>query len=227
MVTKYTYYGHGTHLIENGGHKLLVDPYFNDNPASPIKADQAEADFIFVTHGHGDHIADAVSVAKRTGSLVISNYEIAHWLGNQGVETHAQHIGGGYNHPFGYLKLTNAFHGSGLPDGSCGGSPSGMLLTTRSGEKVYIAGDTAMFGDMKYIGEEGVDLAVIPIGDNFTMGPDDALIAVKLLKPKHVIPCHYDTWPLIEQDADAWAARVKKETSAEPHVLKPGDNFEL
>lgn len=227
MGTKYTYYGHGTHLIETGGHKLLIDPYFNDNPFSPIKADQAEADYIFVTHGHNDHIADAVSVAKRTKALVISNLEITNWLGNQGVKTHAQHIGGGFNHPFGYLKLAIAFHGSSLPDGSYGGSPSGMLLTTLSGEKIYIAGDTAMFGGMKYIGDEGIDLAVLPIGDNFTMGPDDALISVKLLKPKHVIPCHYNTWPLIEQDADAWAARVKKETQAEPHVLKPGETFDV
>lgn len=227
MGAKYTYYGHGTHLVETGEHKLLVDPYFNDNPSAPIKADQAEADFIFVSHGHGDHISDARSIASRTGALVIANFEIANWLGNQGVKTHAQHIGGGFNHPFGYLKLTQAFHGSGLPDGSYGGNPAGMLLTTKAGEKIYIACDTALFGDMELIGDGGLDLAVIPIGDNFTMGPDDALKAVKLLRPKMVVPCHYNTWPLIEQDANAWAARVKAETKAKPLVLDPGQSFEL
>jgi L-ascorbate metabolism protein UlaG (beta-lactamase superfamily) len=208
MTTKYTFLGHGTHLIETNGLKLLVDPFFTNNPAAPITADEAEADFIFVSHGH-------------------ANAEISGWLSNQGVKSHAQHIGGGYRHPFGYLKLTIAFHGSGLPDGSNGGNPAGMLLTTRDDEKIYIACDTGMFGGMRYIGHEGLDLAVIPIGDNFTMGPDDALIAVELLQPKNVIPCHYNTWPLIEQDGHAWAKRVSEETDSVPHVLEPGESFSL
>jgi len=214
-------------MFEMDGYKLLVDPFFTDNPAAPISADEAEADYIFVSHGHGDHICDAVDISKRTGALVISNAEISGWLGKQGVETHAQHIGGGYTYPFGYLKLTLALHGSALPDGSNGGNPTGMLLTTNHGEKVYVACDTGFFGDMKYIGEEGLDLAVLPIGDNYTMGPDDALRAVKLLKPKHVIPCHYNTWPVIAQDADAWVKRVRAETDAEPHLLEPGVRFSL
>jgi len=214
-------------MFEMDGYKLLVDPFFTDNHAAPISADEAEADYIFVSHGHGDHICDAVDISKRSGALVISNAEISGWLGKQGVETHAQHIGGGYTYPFGYLKLTLALHGSALPDGSNGGNPTGMLLTTNHGEKVYVACDTGFFGDMKYIGEEGLDLAVLPIGDNYTMGPDDALRAVKLLKPKHVIPCHYNTWPVIEQDADAWVKRVRAETDAEPHLLEPGVRFSL
>jgi L-ascorbate metabolism protein UlaG (beta-lactamase superfamily) len=227
MSAKYQFLGHGTHLIETKGLKLIVDPFFTGNPQAAISADEAEADFIFVSHGHGDHLGDAVAIAKRTGALVISNAEIAGWLSKQDVKAHGQHIGGGKDHPIGYLKLTIAFHGSALPDGSNGGNPAGMLLTTREDEKIYVACDTGLFGGMKYIGDEGIDLAVIPIGDNYTMGPDDALIAVKLLRPKHVIPCHYNTWPLIEQDPHAWAERVKKETDAKPHVLEPGDTFDL
>jgi L-ascorbate metabolism protein UlaG (beta-lactamase superfamily) len=227
MSFKLTWYGHAALGLETGGYKILVDPYFKGNPAASIQAEQAKADFILVSHGHGDHLGDAVNIAKRTGALVISNAEMSGWLGKQGLNTHAQHLGGGYKHPFGYLKLTLALHGSGLPDGSYGGNPCGFLLTTQEGQKVYMACDTGLFGDMRLIGEEGLDLAVIPIGDNYTMGPDDALRAVKLLQPKHVIPIHYSTWGLIAQDAQAWAARVKSETSAQPHVLKPGESLSL
>jgi L-ascorbate metabolism protein UlaG (beta-lactamase superfamily) len=227
MGLKYTWYGHGTHGLETGGHKILVDPFFTDNPAASTTADAVQCDFILVSHGHGDHIADAEAVAKRTGATAISNFEIANWLGEKGVQTHPQHIGGGFNHPFGYVKLTQAIHGSGLPDGSYGGMPAGFLLTTKDGEKIYLACDTGLFAGMQLLGDEGIDLAVLPIGDNFTMGPDDALRAVKMLRPKHVIPTHYDTWGLIAQDADAWAARVNAETSAKAHVLKPGESFDL
>ena len=123
--------------------------------------------------------------------------------------------------------MTIAFHGSGLPDGAEGGNPAGLLLRTNSGKKIYIACDTGFFGDMQYIGDEGLDLAILPIGDNFTMGPDDALKAVRLLRPKNVIPCHYNTWPPIEQDPDAWVARVNAETEANAQVLAPGASFEL
>jgi L-ascorbate metabolism protein UlaG (beta-lactamase superfamily) len=225
MSETYTFLGHGTHQIETGGHTLLVDPFLTNNPQAAITADEANPDFIFVSHGHGDHVGDTVSIAKRTGALVVTNAEIAGWLSNQGVKAHGQHIGGGYQHPFGYLKLTMAIHGSCLPDGTNGGNPAGMLLTTREGKKIYIACDTGFFGDMQYIGDEGLDLAVLPIGDNYTMGPDDALRAVKLLRPKHVIPCHYNTWPPIEQDAEAWAKQVSAETDAVPHVLEPGESF--
>ncbi len=227
MTLTYTWYGHGTSGLEVDGINVVVDPYFTDNPAATIKAEDVEADYILITHGHGDHVADAVSIAKRTGAMLISNFEIATWLQNQGVEAHGQHIGGGHDFPIGYVKLTLALHGSALPDGSDGGNPCGILITTPGGQKVYLAGDTGLFGDMALIGEEGLDLAVIPIGDNYTMGPDDALRAVKLLRAKNVIPGHYNTWELIEQDADAWAERVRSETDTEPHVLQPGDTFTL
>jgi L-ascorbate metabolism protein UlaG (beta-lactamase superfamily) len=225
MRAKLTWYGHATMDLETGGYKILIDPFFSGNPSASIPADQAQADFILISHGHGDHVGDVVSIGKRTGALVISNAEISGWLQAKGLTTHAQHIGGGYNHPFGYLKLTLAIHGSGLPDGSNGGNPTGFLLTTLDGQKIYIAADTGLFGDMQMIGEEGIDLAVLPIGDNFTMGPDDALKAVKMIQPKHVVPVHYNTFDVIKQDPNAWAERVEAETSTKVHVLKPGESL--
>jgi L-ascorbate metabolism protein UlaG (beta-lactamase superfamily) len=226
MTNTFTWFGHATLGLETGGQRLLIDPFFNGNPTAAAKADEVAADYLLVTHGHGDHVGDAVSIAQRTGATVIANAEISGWMARQGVEkTHAQHIGGGFHYPFGYLKLTLALHGSALPDGSNGGNPVGFLLTTTDGKKVYLAGDTGLFGDMKLIGEAGLDLAVLPIGDNYTMGPEDALRAVKLLAPKHVIPIHFSTWDLIEQNAADWAARVTAETGTQVHVLKPGGSF--
>jgi len=227
MKTTFTWYGHATLGLTVGEHKLLVDPFFTGNPVAPITADEALADFILITHGHGDHVGDAQAIAKRNNALIISNFEIAGWFAEQGLESHAQHLGGGFHHPFGYLKLTLALHGSALPDGGYGGNPAGLLLTTPNGKKIYMAGDTGLFGDMQLIGDEGIDLAVIPIGDNYTMGPDDALRAVKLLRPKQVVPIHYNTWPLIEQDPHAWKVRVEAETSAKVVVLKPGESLDL
>ena len=228
MAFKLTWYGHATFGLEIDGTQVLVDPFFTENPVCAGKADEAAADFIVVTHGHGDHVGDTVSIAKRTGATVISNFEITNWLAGQGVtNVHPQHIGGGFSYPFGYLKLTIAHHGSALPDGSDGGNPAGVLLTTNAGNKVYLAGDTGLFYSMKLYGEEGLDLAVLPIGDNFTMGPQDAFRAVKLLNPKVVIPVHFNTWELIEQDPHAWAARVNAETQTQAVVLEPGGMFEL
>ena len=228
MSSTYTWYGHGTHGLETGGYKVIVDPFFTDNPSASASADEVEPDFLVVSHGHGDHVGDAIAIANRTSAQVISNFEIVTWLGGQGLENlHGQHIGGGFDHPFGYLKLTHALHGSGLPDGSYGGNPAGILLTLDDGKRVYLACDTGLFASMTLIGEEGIHLAVLPIGDNFTMGPDDALKAVKMIKPKHVIPVHYNTWPVIEQDPFAWAERVEDETDTKAHVLNPGDVFPL
>ncbi len=139
---------------------------------------------------------------------------------------HPQHIGGAHQHAFGTVKLTIAHHGSALPDGSNGGNPCGVLLKLDDGT-LYHACDTGLFYDMKLIGEEGIDLAILPIGDNFTMGPDDALRAVKLIEPRRVIPDHYNTWPLIDQDADGWADRVSRETDSTAVVLQPGESTSL
>jgi len=226
MTTRLTWLGHAALGLETGGFRLLIDPYLDENPAASASPETLEADFILISHGHFDHVGDALTIAKRTGATLISNFEIANWYGKRGLEkTHAQHLGGGHMHPFGYLKFTLALHGSGLPDGSDGGNPCGFLLTTNDGKKIYLAQDTGLFGDMKLIGEEGLDLAVVPIGDNFTMGPDDALKAVKFLEPKVVIPIHFNTWDLIAQDANAWAERVQKETKTKAVVLKPGESY--
>jgi L-ascorbate metabolism protein UlaG (beta-lactamase superfamily) len=225
-MNKFTWYGHATLGLETGGYKIIIDPFFSGNPVASTSADKVSPDFILISHGHGDHVGDAVALAKRTGALVISNFEISEWFGKQGVKNvHGQHLGGGFRHPFGYLKLTLALHGSQLPDGSDGGNPAGFLLTTNDDKKIYMAQDTGLFGDMKLIGEEGLELAVIPIGDNYTMGPDDALRAVKMLQPKTVIPIHYNTFDLLNQDAPAWAKRVEAETSTKVVVLKPGESF--
>ncbi len=225
MSFELTWIGHATLGLETGGYKLLIDPYIRKNPAAKADADTIVADYILVTHGHGDHMGDTIEIAKRTGATVISNAEISRWLAEKGLKTHGQHIGGGFTHPFGYLKLTQALHGSALPDGSYGGNPAGFLLTTNAGEKIYMAGDTGLFGDMRLIGEEGITLAVIPIGDNYTMGPADALRAVKMLTPEHVIPIHYNTFDLISQDAESWAKVIRAETNAQVHLLKPGERF--
>jgi L-ascorbate metabolism protein UlaG (beta-lactamase superfamily) len=226
-VVELTYHGHSCFGISVGDVQLLIDPYLTGNDLADVRADQVDADYILVSHGHGDHLGDTVEIAKRTGAMTISNFEIRNWLEAQGVErTHALHIGGGYNFPFGRVKLTIAHHGSGLPDGSYGGNPAGFLLTLE-GKKLYHACDTALFYDMKLIGEEGLDLAILPIGDNFTMGPDDALRAVELLEPRVVIPIHYNTFDVIQQDPHAFAARVEAETPARCVVLKPGEHYRL
>ena len=172
-----TWLGHATWLLKTGPHTILLDPFLDDSPTAPIKADKVAADFILVSHGHGDHIADCAKIAKRTGALVISNYEICTWLAGQGVSKSLGHnLGGGSQHPFGRVQLTIAHHSSQLPDGSNGGNPSGFLLTLAAEKlRIYFACDTGLFYDMKLIGSAGLDLAVLPIGDLFTMGPDDAL----------------------------------------------------
>lgn len=230
MSAKVTWFGHAAFALEIDSNKILIDPFLTDCPTSTVAADTVETDYIVVSHGHGDHVGDTVAIAKRTGATVISNFEIQNWLVQQGVaadKVHPQHIGGGFTYPFGYLKLTIAHHGSGLPDGSYGGNPAGLLFTIPEGKKIYFACDTGLFYDMKLIGEEGIDLAVLPIGDNFTMGPDDALRAVKLINPRVVIPVHYDTWELIAQDPRAWAERVEGETATKCVVISPGESHAL
>jgi L-ascorbate metabolism protein UlaG (beta-lactamase superfamily) len=225
MSCKSTWLGHSALLIETGGIKILIDPFLQDNPSAVLGPRDVQADFILVSHGHSDHIGDTAAIAKRCGSTVISNLEIANWLEEmEGLKIHGQQPGGGFQHPFGYLKLTQAVHGSSLPDGTYGGLACGFLLTTLDGSRIYAACDTGLFGDMRLIGEEGLDLAFLPIGDNYTMGPEDALRAVKLLSPKTVVPYHYDTWGLITQDPQAWAERVRTETTTQVEVLKPGES---
>ncbi len=224
MTITFTWLGHGTSQLVIGGHNILVDPFLTGNPAAAVKADDLNPEYILVSHGHGDHVADLVPIARRTGATVIANNEIAVWCSGQGLKAHGQHIGGGHQWPFGYLKLTQALHGSALPDGSNGGNPAGFLLTAGD-QKIYLACDTGLFGDMALIGDEGLDLAVLPIGDNFTMGPADALRAARLLRAQHLIPVHYNTFDLLQQDAAAWKQAVEANTGSLVHVLTPGESF--
>lgn len=228
MSIELTWFGHGTWQISLPEHTILLDPFFDDNPSSPIKAAEVDADFILISHGHFDHIADAAAVANRTNATVVAIYEVAQWLAQNGEvkETIGMNIGGGVQLPFGHVKMTPALHSSQLPDGSYGGEPAGFVLTL-NGKRIYFACDTGLFSDMALIGTRGIDLAVLPIGDLFTMGPDDSIEAIKLLRPKRVAPAHFNTWPPIEQDSDAWALRVKQETDSDPVVLNPGGQFTL
>lgn len=228
MSISVTWHGHGTFSLNINGTNIVVDPFFaGNNPAAKTSADAVAADFILQTHGHGDHIADTVGLAKRTGATVIGNFEICNWIAAQGHDqVHAMNTGGGYDFPFGRVKMTAALHSSGLPDGSYGGDPGGFLLFV-DGKTLYFAGDTALYSDMALIGRSGIDLAVLPIGDNFTMGPEDALLALEYLQPKTVIPCHYNTWPLIAVDVNAWADEVKKKTAVTPIVLTVDETYSL
>jgi L-ascorbate metabolism protein UlaG (beta-lactamase superfamily) len=225
--------GHAALVLESDGQTILIDPFLTGNPKAAAKADEVSADLILISHGHGDHVGDSVAIAQRTSATVATNYEISQWLirspqGLSAAKVHGLQHGGSFLFDNAVrVKLTLAFHGSMLPDGSNGGNPCGFLVTFPDGVKVYDAADTALFGDMALIGEENLDLAILPIGDYYTMGPDDALRAVKLLRPRFVLPIHYDTFPPIVQNAQAWAARVKSETSAEPVILQPGEWFEI
>lgn len=227
MTTRLKYLGHSAFQIETAGATILVDPFLTDNPLAAVAAEKIEADYIIVSHGHGDHVGDTVAIARRTGATVIANYEIVQWLKQQGVSTtHDMHIGGSHQFPFGVVQLTIAHHGSMLPDGSNGGSPTGIIIRTADGN-IYHAGDTGLFYDMKLLGEQDLTVAILPIGDNYTMGPDDAIRATRLLNPRFVIPMHYDTFPVIRQNPGDWAAAVERDTMARPVVLKPGELFTL
>lgn len=228
-MTTITWLGHNAWSIESAGTTILVDPFLNDSPTAPVKADAVAANYILLSHGHGDHVGDTVSIAKRTGATVLCNFEVGEWLKKNGVagdKVIGMNPGGGVSQPFGHVKFTIAHHSSSMPDGTYGGVPGGFLVTLGD-ERIYFACDTAIFLDMKFIGAGGLDLAVLPIGDLYTMGPDDSIDAVKLLSPKRVTPCHYNTWPPIAQDARAWADRVRSHTAAEPIVLEPGGKITL
>lgn len=210
---KFTYYGHSCFLIEINGKKLLFDPFISPNPlAAHIDTSKIEADYILISHAHGDHLADAVSLANQTGAVCIANYEIYLWLQAQGLEKlHPLNQGGQVHTKFGSVKMTNAVHSSSFPDGSYGGHPAGFIVKS-PGYNFYFAGDTALMPEMEYWGDtHDLNLAILPIGDNFTMGAEDAAIAATRLQVDSVIGVHYDTFPPIKIDPDEAKAVFKKE----------------
>lgn len=225
---KLTYLGHSCFLVETRQAKLIIDPFLTENPAATLKAADIVCDYILLSHGHDDHSGDALEIAQSCGATIVANFEIAEYFSAQGAKTHGMNPGGGYNFPFGRVKLTLAHHSSSLEAGLRPiylGSPCGILLQA-DGRTLYHAGDTALFLDMQLIGRAGLDVALLPIGDNFTMGPDDALVALDFLKPKVAVPIHYNTWPAIAQDAGAFAARA----AATGHIvraLKAGEVLEV
>ncbi len=226
MTVRLTYCGHSCFLVEGGGARLIVDPFLAGNPRASVGPDEVEVDYVLVSHAHGDHLGDAFPIARRTGATLVANHEIATRAAAEGVAAHGMHIGGGRDFPFGRLELTIAHHGSSFPDGSYGGNPCGFVLEIE-GKRLYHACDTGLFYDMKLIGELGLEVAILPIGDNYTMGPRDALRAVRLLGPKVVIPIHYDTFDLIAQDVGAFARAVEAETPARCVPLSPGETLEV
>lgn len=228
-MTKLTWLSHGSWLIESNGHRVLLDPFLTDNPAATIgPADLDQISHILISHGHFDHVADAAEIANRNGSTIVAIFEIAQWFAtNHKVEsTIGMNLGGSTELPFGTVKMVPAIHSSQLPDGSYGGEPAGFVLTTVEGKRIYFACDTALFSDMRLYAP-GVDVAVLPIGDLFTMGIEDSLEATKLIEPGTVLPAHYNTWPPIEQDAAHWAVRISAETNSKPVVLAVGESLEV
>ncbi|UCH24758.1 MAG: metal-dependent hydrolase [Trueperaceae bacterium] len=223
---KLIFLGHATFQLVIDGHEVLIDPFLSENPVAPIGPEEVNPSHIVLTHGHGDHYGDTEAIAKRCGSTVISSVEIANYVAKKGIASHPANVGGSVTLPFGRVTFTPAWHSSSLPDGSYGGMPMGVIIEAE-GKRIYHAGDTSLFGDMQLIGRGGLDVALLPIGDNFTMGPDNALEAVRLLKPKLVTPIHYNTFELVNQDADAFKERVEDETESSCLLLAPGEYLEL
>jgi L-ascorbate metabolism protein UlaG (beta-lactamase superfamily) len=207
---KLRYFGHSAcQFTTKNGLKILIDPFLNGNPVSPVKSSEIEADFIILTHAHGDHVGDTIEIAKRCNSTVICNFELGNILEEEGLKIHSMHIGGGYNFEFGRVKFTIAHHGSSYPDGRYGGNPAGIILNI-DGLTLYHTGDTGLFLDMKLIGElNKIDYMLLPIGDNYTMGIDDAVIAVEFVNPKNVIPLHFNTFPVIEANPQEFKRKIE------------------
>lgn len=227
---KITYLSHSCFLVESNDVTVIIDPFLTGNPQASARAEDITADAILITHGHSDHVGDAVAIAKRNNCKIIASFELAMHLAKSDVEVHPLGIGGSFDFGWGKVKMTHAFHGTGIESETgeliYGGMPTGILLTM-GGKTFYHAGDTGLFGDMKIIGEfNNIDVAALPIGDNFTMGIEDAVIAATWLQAKQYVPMHYNTFDLIKQDAEEWKALMTKQ-SLDGVVLSAGESISI
>ncbi len=216
-----SYHGHSCFEVDDGSHRIIIDPFLSGNPLTTINPEDISVEAVLVTHGHADHLGDTVAIAKKNGAPVIGMYELVGYCAERGTEGHSMSIGGAHTFPFGRVKLTIAHHGSFTDDGVYTGNPCGFLLTM-GGKTLYHAGDTGLFLDMKLIAEQDpIDIALLPIGDNYTMGIDDAVKAVEFLRPKIVLPMHYKTMPVLEEDPTKFSDRL--EGSGTEVVIMPFD----
>jgi len=227
---KITYLSHSCFLLETASHTLIIDPFLTGNPVAQAKAADIRCDYVLVTHGHSDHVGDAVEIAKNNDATIIAPYEVADFLSRQGAKGHPLGLGGGFNFPFGRVKLTIAFHSSGYPPETEKGGfvylgvPAGLLIEA-DGKTIHHAGDTALTVEMQLLGQRNkIDVAMLPIGDNFTMGPEDAAVAAEFLKPGLTIPMHYNTFGLINQDAAAFVRTLASRGLA-GRVLEIGETI--
>ncbi len=225
MSVKLTWLGHATWLVEADKYHLIVDPFLSQNPVATYPADEVNVGFVLLTHGHFDHVADAAAIANRCKATLVASYEVATWFAEKHsvANTLGMNIGGAVSMPFGRLKMTHAIHSSQLPDGSYGGPAAGFVIEI-AGKKIYFAGDTALYSDMQLTGRIGLDAAILPVGDLFTMGPEDSIQAANWLNAKYVLPSHHGTWPPIEQDIAGWAQQIDAKTSSRaivPVLNKP------
>ena len=226
---KITYFGHSAFMIKENDFTFLIDPYITGNPHTDIPIQELKPDYILLTHGHGDHIGDALKIAKNSNAVIIAPAELANYCERKGAKIHPMHIGGGFNFDFGRVKLTQALHGSAVTEGDqviYTGNPCGFLLII-NGQTLYHAGDTGLFSDMKLIGElNKIDIALLPIGDNFTMGVDDAVYATSLIKPVLAIPMHYNTFGYIIQDPEEFVKKIENK-GHKCLVLEMNKEYEL